>query len=103
MIKADIRYGLSDDKALELFYDGNLNQQSFSDWNYSQKIEAIKYSEKMILENSRQGKRTDLEKKATTDKGNETCVQNRQKLKEDSKKLRLETRWLNISAFLQLL
>lgn len=86
MIKADIRYDLSDDRALELFYDSNLNQQSFSDWNYSQKIEAIKYSEKLIRENSRQGKRTDLEKKATAGKENETCVQSRQKLKEDSKK-----------------
>lgn len=85
-IKADIRYGLSDDRALELFYDSNLNQQSFSDWNYSQKFDAIKYIDKLIRENSRQGKRTDLEKEATAGKENETCVQGRQKLKEDSKK-----------------
>ena len=86
MIKADIRYGLSDDRALELFYDSNLNQQSFSDWNYSQKFDAIKYIEKLMREISRQGKRTDLEKKSTAGKENETYVQGRQKLKEDSKK-----------------
>lgn len=86
MIKADIRYGLSDDKALELFYDSNLNQQSFLDWNYSQKFDAIKYIDKLIRENSRQGKRTDLEKEATSDKEGETCVQSRQKLGKGSKK-----------------
>ena len=85
-IKADIRYGLSDDTVLELFYDSNLNQQSFSDWNYSQKIEAIKYAEKLIKENSRQGKRTDLEKEKSVAKTDETYVQSRQKLIENSKK-----------------
>ena len=44
-IRAEVRYGISDDRALELFYDSNLNQQSFSDWSYAQKFDAIRYSE----------------------------------------------------------
>lgn len=61
VILADVWEELSDDDATQLFYDSNLTQQSFSDWNYSQKIEAIKYIEKMIKENSQQGRRNDLE------------------------------------------
>lgn len=86
IIKADIKYKLSDDTALELFYDSNLNQQSFSDWSYSQKIDAVKYSERLIRENSVQGKRTDLEKKMAESTEDETSVQSRQKLAEGSKK-----------------
>lgn len=52
-IMADIRE-LSDEEATEIFYESNLNQQSFSDWNYAQKIEAVKYMEKMIREQSQQ-------------------------------------------------
>lgn len=63
VIQADVRNGVSDEEAIELFYDSNLNQQSFSDWNYSQKIEAVKYLEKVIQKDSHQGKRTDLDKK----------------------------------------
>jgi len=85
VIRADIRNGLSDDEALGLFYDSNLNQQSFSDWNYSQKIEAVRYSEKLIRENSQQGRRTDIEKKRLEDAGDGTCVQGRQKSDENSK------------------
>lgn len=61
-IRADVRYKVSDDMALELFFDSNLNQQSFLDWSYSQRFEAVKYIETLIKETSRQGKRTDLEK-----------------------------------------
>lgn len=85
-IRADIRYGLPDANALELYYDSNLNQQSFSDWNYSQRINAVIYIEKLIRKESRQGKRTDLETKAATDKGDGTCVQSRQKLRKTSKR-----------------
>lgn len=85
-IMADIRHGLSDDTALRLFFDSNLNQQSFSDWNYKQKFEAIKYSEKLIRENSNQGKRTDLESKADAGSEEGTCVQSRQKLNGKAKK-----------------
>lgn len=84
-IKAEVKNELTDDEALEYYYDSNLNQQSFSDWGYSQKIEAIKYSEKLIKENSQQGKRTDLEKNNQKDLDFETSVQSRQKLAENSK------------------
>lgn len=58
VIHADVRCEISDEEAVELFYDSNLNQQSFFEWSYSQKIEAIKYSEKMIRVQSQHGKRT---------------------------------------------
>lgn len=79
VILADIRYDLSDDEAMQLFYESNLNQQSFSDWNYSQKIEAVRYTVKMIKEYSQQGKRNDLAGKASDKHGDETSVQTRQK------------------------
>ena len=60
VIQAYVKNDLSDEEAMEFFYDSNLNQQSFSDWNYAQKIEAVKYIEKLIRDNSQQGKRTDL-------------------------------------------
>lgn len=86
VIQADVRVGLSDDEAIELFYDSNLNQQSFSDWSYAQKIQAIKYTEKMIQENSRQGKRTDLDEKKVEKSGDGTSVQSRQRFAKDSKR-----------------
>lgn len=86
-ICAEVRDGLSDNEALELFYDSNLNQQSFSDWNYSQKIKAIQYTERLIKENSQQGKRSDLAEKIT-DEG--TSVQSRHK--SDEKPRRSTTR-----------
>lgn len=86
VIQADVRVGLTDDEAIELFYDSNLNQQSFSDWSYAQKIEAIKYTEKMIQENSRQGKRTDLDEKMTDESEGGTSVQSRQKLGHNPKR-----------------
>lgn len=87
VIMAEIRYELSDEEAIELFYDSNLNQQSFSDWSYSQKIKAIQYSEKIIKQDSQQGKRNDLERKKVEEVKNETCVQTRHKLKENSKRV----------------
>lgn len=74
MIQAEVRTGLSDDEAMELFYESNLNQQSFSDWSYSQKIEAVKYSERLIRESSHQGRRTDLEQKKSEAAGEGTSV-----------------------------
>nr|WP_302020169.1 ParB N-terminal domain-containing protein [uncultured Acetatifactor sp.] len=85
-IKADVRYKVSDDMALELFFDSNLNQQSFLDWNYSQRFEAVKYIETLIKETSRQGKRTDLEKETAMGTDNGTCVQSRHKLTEKPKR-----------------
>lgn len=84
VICAEVRTGISDDEAIELFYDSNLNQQSFSDWRYDQKIKAIKYTEKMIKKNSQQGKRTDLHK--DDEAYNSTSVQCRHKLSEQCKK-----------------
>jgi ParB family transcriptional regulator, chromosome partitioning protein len=84
-IKAEVKNGLTDDEALEYYYDSNLNQQSFSDWSYSQRIEAIKYSEKLIKEHSQQGKRTDLEKKNQKELDAGTSVYSGQKLDENSK------------------
>ena len=85
VIRSEIRTDLTDDEVIELFYDSNLNQQSFHDWSYSQKIDAIKYSEKLIQERSQQGKRTDLEKKSPEESEEGTSVQSGQKLDEDSK------------------
>lgn len=85
-IRADVMYGLSDDDAVKLYYESNLNQQSFSDWSYLQKIEAIKYFEEMIRANSQQGKRTDLLYKEVEDSGKETSVQTRQKLEGNFKR-----------------
>ena len=85
-IRADVRYKVSDDMALELFFDSNLNQQSFLDWNYSQRFEAVKYIETLIKEASRQGRRTDLEKETAMGTDNGTCVQSRHKLTEKPKR-----------------
>lgn len=85
VIMADVRNELSDDEAEELYYDSNLNQQTFSDWSYSERIKAVKYYEKIIRKNSQQGKRTDLERKKLKEE-NETYVQSRQKLSNDSKR-----------------
>ena len=62
-IKAIVELGLTDEKAEDMFFGNNLNQQSFNDWNYAQKIRAIQHYEKKIGVESQQGKRTDLEKK----------------------------------------
>lgn len=79
-INVVVKTGLSDDEAKELYYDSDLNQQIFANWNYSQKIEAVKYVEKLIKENSRQGKRTDLDEKKFENIQNPTYVQSVQKL-----------------------
>lgn len=86
VIQADVMYGLSDDDAVKLYYESNLNQQSFSDWSYSQKIEAMIYYETIIKKNSRQGRRTDLEMKKAEETENGTSVQIRQKLEGSSKR-----------------
>ena len=86
VIRADIRRGLSDDEATRLYYDSNLNQQSFADWSYTQKIEAIKYYDASVKNNSHQGKRNDLLEK--TDKRSEdgTCVHTRHKSDKKSRR-----------------
>lgn len=86
VILAKVYEDLSDDEALELFYDTNLNQQSFSDWNYSQRIKAIQYTETLIKKESQQGKRSDLleRKDATIDR--ETSVQDGHKSEGKSRR-----------------
>ena len=77
-IHADIRDGLTDDEATELYYNNRLNQQPFSALSYSQRFEVVKYYVGLIKKNSHQGKRTDLEEKADRKMGKdiaETCVQ----------------------------
>lgn len=59
-IRADVRTDLSDDEVLKLFYESNLNQESFSVWNYIQRFNAIQYVETLIAASSHQGKRNDL-------------------------------------------
>ncbi|MBD5526728.1 MAG: ParB N-terminal domain-containing protein [Lachnospiraceae bacterium] len=84
-ILAKIEGDLTEEKAIEIFYESNFNQQSFSDWNYAQRIEAVQYCEKKIKEYSQQGKRTDLERDKKVAVGGATSVQTRQKLEEKSK------------------
>lgn len=47
-ITAIVKIGLTDEKAEDIFFGNNLNQQSFNDWNYAQKIRAIQHYEKKI-------------------------------------------------------
>ncbi|MCM1060840.1 MAG: ParB N-terminal domain-containing protein [Eubacterium sp.] len=84
VIKADVKEGMSDEQALRSYFDSNLNQQNFADWSYSVKIEAIKYIDKKIRENSQQGKRNDLHKKKVTNEEETTSVYDGQKLDSSS-------------------
>lgn len=86
VITADVRKNLSDEEATALYYDSNLNQQSFADWSYTQKMEAIKYYDALIKNNSHQGKRNDLLTKTDKEAENETCVYTRHKLDKNSKR-----------------
>ena len=86
VILAKVYEGLSDDEALGLFYDTNLNQQSFSDWNYSQRIKAIQYTEMLIKKESQQGKRSDLVEKKDAVTDGETSAQSRHKSKTSSRR-----------------
>lgn len=84
-IRSEIREGLSDADAMGLFYDSNLNQQSFSDWNYSQKIKAIQYIVPLIEKNSQQGKRNDLTEQDAVGE-EETSVHSRHKSDKNSRR-----------------
>ena len=72
-ISAVVRDDLSDEMAERIVLESNLNQQSFSDWKYSQQIKVIKRYNKYIHDNSQQGKRSDLES------GDSTCVHSEHK------------------------
>ena len=84
-IKAIVKIGLTDEKAEDIFFGNNLNQQSFNDWNYAQKIRAIQHYVKKLGEESQQGKRTDLADKKAYQAGGGTSVQTRQKLASGKK------------------
>ena len=90
-IMAEIRE-LSDEEATEIFYESNLNQQTFSDWSYSERIKAVKYTEKKMQEYSQQGKRNDKKEKNKKELGEETSVQTRQKLKRPTTRDRMAYR-----------
>jgi len=60
-INAIINDTLSDEMAERIVIESNLNQQSFSDWKYSQQIKVIRIYNKYLQEHSQQGRRTDLE------------------------------------------
>lgn len=49
------------DDVVNLLGDDTLSQQTFSDWSYSQRFKAMRSIECLMKENSRQGKRSDLE------------------------------------------
>lgn len=71
---------------LVTYYGSSFNRQSFHGWGYAQRIEAVRYAEKLMKENSRQGKRTDLDKKNLKQQKKQTSAQTRQKLDEDGDK-----------------
>lgn len=72
-IHADIRNGLTDDEATELYYNNRVNQQPFSALCFSQRFEVVKYYVELIKKNSHQGKRTDLEDKTDRKAGKDTA------------------------------
>ncbi|MDR1090304.1 MAG: ParB N-terminal domain-containing protein [Prevotella sp.] len=74
---------LSDAEAERVVIESNVNQQSFSEWKYSQQIKVIKLYSKYIKDNSKQGERNDINKKET-----ETCVQNEHESMSNKKRLK---------------
>lgn len=71
VIKADIKTELSDEASINMYYDSNANPESFAGGNYLRKFEIAKYIEKLIKENSQQGRRNDL-KRTEVDNAQET-------------------------------
>ena len=78
-VKAYIKRGITDEEAEQIYFDTNLNQQNFNDWKYSQRIEAVKYYDKLIRKTSQQGKRNDLNKSTSKAADATTSVYVRQK------------------------
>lgn len=74
VVHADIRNGLSDEEAAELYRNSSFARQPFSACSYSKRFEIIKHYEEIMKKDSCQGKRTDLERKASGNTG-KTCVQ----------------------------
>jgi len=80
MIDAIVKNNLTEEEAMQIVINSNLNQQSFSEWKYSQQIKIIKIHSRYIQENSQQGKRNDISKTA-----DETSVHDGQKSMEKTK------------------
>ena len=80
-IRAEIRENISDEEALNIVIGDNVNQQSFADWSYAQRIRVVRHYDQYIRDNTQQGRRTDL---------GETSVYDRQK--SDDKKQRATLR-----------
>ena len=78
-INAILKRDISDERAERIVIQGNLNQQSFADWKFSQQINIIKIYNKHIQEDSQQGKRSDLEI-------DDTCVQSEHKSTDKPKR-----------------
>lgn len=78
-VKAYIKNDITDEEAEQIYFDTNLNQQNFNDWKYSQRIEAVKYYDKLIRKTSQQGKRSDLNKSTSEASDATTFVYVRQK------------------------
>lgn len=72
--------------ALDMLVDDILNQQAFSEWNYSLRFRAIRSIERWIKENSRQGKRSDLEETQVGALGGTLFVEGRHKLNGKSRR-----------------
>lgn len=68
------------------YYGSSFNRRSFHGWDYAQRIEAVRFAEKLMKEKSNQGRRTDLEKKNLEQQEEQTSVQTRQKLDEGGEK-----------------
>jgi len=82
-VDAIVHRNLADEKAMEIYFDTNLNQQSFKDWNYAQRFDAVRYADRLAKEKSEQGKRNDMVK--DNNMSDETCVQNRPRSKGKTK------------------
>lgn len=78
-VDAIVKEGISDEMAEKIVIESNLNQQSFADWKYSQRIQVIKIYSKYIKDNSQQGKRNDLVYDVT-------CVHSEHKSYDNSKR-----------------
>ncbi|WMC91317.1 ParB N-terminal domain-containing protein [Kineothrix sp. MB12-C1] len=80
-IEAIIKDDLTEEMAERIVIESNLNQQSFSDWKFSQQIQVIKMYSKYIKDNSQQGIRNDIVQ-------NSTCVHCEHKLEDKPKRLK---------------
>jgi len=89
-INAIVKDGLTDEEALGVYFDTNLNQQSFKDWSYAQRLDAVRYTDRLIKEKSEQGKRNDKSNKEVEDDG--TSVQNRPKSKTPTTRDKMSVR-----------